>query len=139
MLENTSRSVGNLHPRCLKSASFRGLRPWPPTRASLWTHWGPEGGPKPPASLGVHIIITLGTPLTSSFALGKERTLVACKSWRSASRFTTFTLDQCPFISQCKRKLDVFVKHGCTRWQQCQNMAKISASYILTLPHPRGM
>ena len=31
----------------------------------------------------------------------------------------------------------VFVKHGCPRWQQNQNMAKISKSYILTPPHPQ--
>ena len=32
----------------------------------------------------------------------------------------------------------VFVKHGCPRRQQSHNMAKISKSYILTLPHPKG-
>ena len=32
----------------------------------------------------------------------------------------------------------VFVKHGCPRRQQTQNMAKISKSYILTPPHPQG-
>ena len=32
----------------------------------------------------------------------------------------------------------VFVKHGCPRRQQSQTMAKISKSYILTTPHPRG-
>ena len=32
----------------------------------------------------------------------------------------------------------VFVKHGCPRRQQCQNMAKISKSYILTPPDPQG-
>ena len=32
----------------------------------------------------------------------------------------------------------VFVKHGCPRRQQSQNMAKIYKSYILTLPHPQG-
>ena len=32
----------------------------------------------------------------------------------------------------------VFVKHGCPRRQQSQNMAKISKSYILTPPHPKG-
>ena len=32
----------------------------------------------------------------------------------------------------------VFVKHGCPRRQQSQNMAKISKSYILTPPHPQG-
>ena len=32
----------------------------------------------------------------------------------------------------------VFVKHGCPRWQQSQNMAKISKSNILTPPHPQG-
>ena len=32
----------------------------------------------------------------------------------------------------------MFVKHGCPRWQQSQNMAKISKSYILTPPHPQG-
>ena len=32
----------------------------------------------------------------------------------------------------------VFVKHGCPRRQQSQNMAKISKSYILTQPHPQG-
>ena len=38
-----------------------------------------------------------------------------------------------------KRKLDnLFVKHGCPRQQQSQNTAKISKSYILTLPDPQG-
>ena len=32
----------------------------------------------------------------------------------------------------------VFVKHGCPRRQQSQNMAKIFKSYILTPPHPQG-
>ena len=32
----------------------------------------------------------------------------------------------------------VFVKHGCPRRQQSQNMAKISKSYVLTPPHPQG-
>ena len=36
------------------------------------------------------------------------------------------------------RTRHVFVKHGCPRWQQSQNMAKISMSYILTRPTPRG-
>ena len=35
-------------------------------------------------------------------------------------------------------ELDVFVKHGCPWRQESQNMAKISKSYILTLPHPQG-
>ena len=33
---------------------------------------------------------------------------------------------------------DMFVKHGCPRQQQSQNMAKISKSYILTPPRPLG-
>ena len=33
----------------------------------------------------------------------------------------------------------VFVKHGCTRPQQSQNMAKISKSYILTPPQGHVM
>ena len=32
----------------------------------------------------------------------------------------------------------MFVKHGCPRRQQSQNMTKISKSYILTPPHPQG-
>ena len=32
----------------------------------------------------------------------------------------------------------MFVKHGCRRRQQSQNIAKISKSYILTLPLPQG-
>ena len=32
----------------------------------------------------------------------------------------------------------MFVKHGCPRRQQSQNMAKISKSYILTPTHPQG-
>ena len=32
----------------------------------------------------------------------------------------------------------MFVKHGCPRRQQSQNMAKISKSYILTQPHSQG-
>ena len=32
----------------------------------------------------------------------------------------------------------VFVKHGCPRRQQSQNMAKIYKSYILTPPNPQG-
>ena len=42
--------------------------------------------------------------LLVSFAFGNERTLFTCKSLRSCSRFTRFTRDQCPFISQCKPK-----------------------------------
>ena len=34
---------------------------------------------------------------------------------------------------------DVFVKHGCPRRNQCQNMAKSPKSYILTPLHHRGM
>ena len=33
----------------------------------------------------------------------------------------------------------MFVKHGCPRRQQSQNMAKTSKSYILTPPHPNGL
>ena len=36
------------------------------------------------------------------------------------------------------RTRHVFVKHGCPRRQQCQNMAKISNFYILTPPNPQG-
>ena len=32
----------------------------------------------------------------------------------------------------------MFVKHGCSRRQQSQNMAKISKSHILTPPDPQG-
>ena len=32
----------------------------------------------------------------------------------------------------------MFVKHGCPQWQQSQNMAKISKSYIFTPTHPQG-
>ena len=32
----------------------------------------------------------------------------------------------------------MFVKHGCPRRQQSQNMTKISKSYILTPPNPKG-
>ena len=42
---------------------------------------------------------------------------------------------------QIYTKLDkrhVFVKHGCPRRLQSQNMAKISKSYILTPPNPQG-
>ena len=38
------------------------------------------------------------------FALGNERTLVTCKSCEVQSASQGFTCDQCPFISQCKRK-----------------------------------
>ena len=44
-----------------------------------------------------------------SFGFGKERTLVSCKSFRNASRFTRFTRDQCPFISP---KKCIFPKKG---------------------------
>ena len=37
------------------------------------------------------------------------------------------------------KKRHVFVKHGCRRRQQSQNMANISKSYILTQPHPQGL
>ena len=33
----------------------------------------------------------------------------------------------------------VFLKYGCPRRQQSQNTVKISKSYILTHPTPRGM
>ena len=42
------------------------------------------------------------------------------------------------YIPKLEIKQDVFVKHGCSRWQQSQNMAKIFKSFILTPPHPRG-
>ena len=49
------------------------------------------------------------------------------------------TYDNCgPEICPCKLTRHVFVKHGCPRRQQSQNMAKISKSYILTPPHPQG-
>ena len=32
----------------------------------------------------------------------------------------------------------VFVKHGCSQWQQSQAIAKISKSYIFTPPHSQG-
>ena len=38
----------------------------------------------------------------------------------------------------CTTTRHVFVKHGCPRRQQSQNMAKFSKSYILTPPHPQG-
>ena len=41
-------------------------------------------------------------------------------------------------IHLIKETRHVFVKHGCPRRQQSQNMAKISKSYILTPPHPQG-
>ena len=50
----------------------------------------------------VYIYIRIEVPFL--FAFGNERTLVACKSLRSASRFTRFTRDQCPFIPKCKQK-----------------------------------
>ena len=37
-----------------------------------------------------------------------------------------------------KETRHVFVKHGCPRWQQSHNMAKISKSYIFTQPHSQG-
>ena len=40
-----------------------------------------------------------------------------------------------PFLETTRH---VFEKHGCPRRQQSQNMAKISKSYIMTSPHPRG-
>ena len=40
--------------------------------------------------------------------------------------------------SQQGKTRHVFVKHGCPRRQQSQNMAKISKSYILTPSHPQG-
>ena len=48
-----------------------------------------------------------------------------------------FYFPQFLYFSQKTRH--VFVKHGCPRRQQSQNMAKISKSYILTHPTPRGM
>ena len=56
--------------------------------------------------LGVicHLSINIRIEVHFLFAFENERTLVACKSLRSAWRFTRFTRDQCPFISQCKQK-----------------------------------
>ena len=51
-----------------------------------------------------------------------------------------FTLQLCR-DRDTKQKRHMFVKHGCPRWQQSQNMANIFKSYmyILTLPpHPQG-
>ena len=45
------------------------------------------------------------------------------------------TISTFSFIEKTRH---VFVKHGCPRWQQSQNMAKFSKSYILTPPHPQG-
>ena len=47
----------------------------------------------------------------------------------------------CPTIPPTRETMvtrHVFVKHGCPRRQQSQNMANISKSYILTPPHPQG-
>ena len=55
--------------------------------------------------------------------LGNERTLVACKSSRSTSRFTRFTRDQCPFISRCKQKSVL----------QSRNKSKYSIFYSIEL------
>ena len=41
-------------------------------------------------------------------------------------------------VSSFFKTRHVFVKHGFPGWQQSQNMAKISKSYILTPPHPKG-
>ena len=48
------------------------------------------------------------------FALGNERTLVTCKSLRSAR----FTRDQCPFISQCE-------------WKKCTSILKYLGFFAL--------
>ena len=42
------------------------------------------------------------------------------------------------FCQQQSPTRHAFVKHGCPRRQQSQNMAKISKSYIMTSPHPPG-
>ena len=53
----------------LKSRRLRGLRPpEPPTRASPWTHWGPQGGPRPLPLLNT-LYFCLATPLTSENVL----------------------------------------------------------------------
>ena len=44
----------------------------------------------------------------------------------------------CLILLKSGRTRHVFVKHGCPRRQQSQNMAKISKSYIMTSPHPPG-
>ena len=44
-----------------------------------------------------------------------------------------------PLNQPDQRTRYVIVKHGCPWQQLSQNMAKISKSYILSLPHPRGM
>ena len=57
-----------------------------------------------------------------------ERTLVACKSLRSASRFTRFTRDQCPFISQCKHKS---VIQSLNKRRTIQNIAVTIIAHVL--------
>ena len=54
--------------------------------------------------------------------------------------FSAYIEESNEYILPCTKKKTrhVFVKHGCPRRQQSQNMAKISKSYILTPPHPQG-
>ena len=62
---------------------------------------------------------------------------VISKFFKRKRKRSDSVLWQKPLYPQKTRH--VFVKHGCPRRQQSQNMAKISKSYILTPPTPRGM
>lgn len=45
--------------KSLESTSFRGFAPWAPTMALSWTHFGPQGGPGPPAYHRLAFSLTL--------------------------------------------------------------------------------
>ena len=56
---------------------------------------------------------------------------VSINDWLSA-----FDLMICLVLKILDKNRHAFVKHGCPRRQQSQNMAKLCISYILIPPHP---
>ena len=76
-------------------------------------------------------LVTRKTPVQyeSRITSGKK-VMAKIKFFKSRSNFK---------VKVTRSTRHVFVKHGCPRRQQSLNMAKISKSYILTPPHPRGM
>ena len=92
--------------------------------------------PLPPYHMGSQLWLGVEVGLQS------YRSFTFCKcNTRGEMQFsielaTTYTLANHDEINSKTRH--VFVKHGCPRRQQSQNMAKISKSYILTQPHPPG-
>ena len=96
------------------------------------------------------LIVPLRAPVNSRlYVWSKAMQVISSSPWAlentmdllPLSSSHTATLEESHPVTICYGNMEtrhVFVKHGCPRRQQSQNMAKISMSYILTRPHPQG-